>query len=58
MPRDKEKRRSHVLQVVVPTDMLNQWARAAEQSGLCLSEWVRLRCNGSVLEAIPPSKVA
>ena len=31
------------------------WERAAKESGLTLSAWMRLRCNGIELTAAPPS---
>lgn len=52
------KRKTKLVQVYVPPEKHAKWKAAADSSGLNLSDWVRLRCDGSVLEAIPPSKVA
>lgn len=38
--------------------MYDAWRAAAERSGMTLTAWIKLRCNGTDLVAIPPRKAA
>lgn len=58
MSRSKRKLMTTRINLVVDAESFAEWSRAAAQSGLTLSAWVRLRCAGSVLEAMPPRKAA
>jgi hypothetical protein len=52
------RKRKSTIFMEVPDDIKKAWRRAADQSGLTLKAWITLRCNGTALEAMPPSKAA
>ncbi len=43
------------LKIMVDRATKAAWDKAAKQSGLTLSEWMRIRCNGIQIEAQPPA---
>ena len=48
-------RKTVQLKIMVDEQTKRAWTRAAAESGLSLSEWVRIRCNGVQIEAQAPS---
>ena len=48
----------YAVRIRVSDATLEQWKEAAEASGVCLSQWIRMRVNGQTIEAIPPRKGA
>jgi hypothetical protein len=47
-------RKTSQVHIVVDERTREAWERAAEESGLTLSAWVRTRCNGVRIEAAEP----
>lgn len=47
-------RKTVQIHLMVDAPTRKAWERAASESGLTLSEWVRIRCNGVQVEAAPP----
>lgn len=47
-------RKTKLVQLWVPPEVLKRWKAAAEESGLSLSEWLRVRANGVDVVAQPP----
>lgn len=43
---------------MVDPDIVAAWESAASESNLSLSAWIRLRCNGTELVAVPPQRKA
>lgn len=50
-------RQNDEIKLRIDTQTKETWTTAAERSGLSLSAWVRLRCNGTALEASAPEPV-
>lgn len=45
--------KERVVRVRINTAQLDAWTAAAQHSGLTLSQWIRIRCNGT--EVVAPT---
>lgn len=49
----------NVIKVRVDDTMFARWTRAAEMSGMSLSEWLRMRAEGTaIVQVIEPKRAA